>query len=65
MSFERWRPVKGIPVPHEIRIKMPRDDADLLVRYDDGGVELNVKMPADAWDHSFPDGAHVEHVTCD
>ena len=65
MSFERWRSVKGIPIPHEIRIKMPRDDADLLVRYDDDGVELNVKMPADAWDHSFPDGADVEHVTCD
>lgn len=65
MTFERWRPVNGIPVPHEIRIKMPKDDADLLVRYDDGGVELNVKMPADAWDHSFPDGANVEHVTCD
>ncbi len=65
MSFERWRPVEGIPVPHEIRVKMPRDGADLLVRYDDDGVELNVKMPTDAWDHSFPDGADVEHVACD
>jgi hypothetical protein len=64
MTFDRWRPVDGASVPHEIRVKMPRDKADLLVRYDEGGVELNVDLPQDAWTQEFPAGAKVEPVEC-
>jgi hypothetical protein len=64
MTFDRWRPVAGAFVPHEIRVKMPRDEADLLVRYDDDGVEVDVDLPQDAWTQSFPDGADVERVEC-
>ena len=41
------------------------DKADLLLLYDDDGVEVNVKLPKDAWDVSFPKGAKVQEVTCD
>jgi hypothetical protein len=64
MTFDRWRVVDGVYVPHEIRVKMPEDKADLLVRYDDGGVEVNVELPEDAWGQSFPAGADVERVEC-
>lgn len=64
MTFDRWRVVDGHYVPHEIRVKMPREEADVLVRYDDDGVELNVDLPGDAWTQSFPDGAEVERVEC-
>lgn len=64
MTFDRWRVVDGHYLPHEIRVRMPRDKADLLVRYDDDGVELNVDLPGDAWTKSFPAGAEVERVEC-
>jgi hypothetical protein len=65
MTFDRWRRVDGAHVPHELRVKMPQEQADLLMRYDDEGVEINVDLPEDAWTQSFPDGARVEPVTCD
>ncbi|MBW2276496.1 MAG: DUF4292 domain-containing protein [Deltaproteobacteria bacterium] len=64
MTFERWRVVDRAFVPHEIRVVMPRDKADLLVRYDEDGVEINVDLPKDAWTQSFPAGADVERVEC-
>ena len=33
--------------------------------YDDGGVEVNVDIPKEAWTHAFPDGARIERVFCD
>jgi hypothetical protein len=65
MTFDRWRRVDGAHVPHEIRVEMPREQADLLMRYDEEGVEVNVDLPDDAWIQSFPEGARVEPVTCD
>jgi hypothetical protein len=64
MTFDRWERVDGAWVPHEIRVKMPAEKADLLMRYDEGGVEVDVELPADAWTQSFPDGATVEPVDC-
>jgi hypothetical protein len=64
VRFDRWRRVGEAFVPHEIRLTMPREQADVLLRYDDGGVEVNAKLPADAWRQDFPPGANVEHVTC-
>ena len=62
---DRWGSVGGVYVPYEIRVKMPADGVDLLVRYDEGGVEVNADIPAEAWIHNFPDGAKIEHVTCE
>ncbi len=64
LTYDRWHSVGVAAMPHEIRIKMPRQKADLLLRYDEGGVELNVDLPADAWDQSPPQGLTVEQVTC-
>jgi len=65
ITYKRWQPVKGFRLPHEIRIKMPREEADLLVRYDSGGVELNVELPANAWSQKPPPGLKPEVATCE
>jgi hypothetical protein len=65
IAYEKWRRSGGVFVPHEIRVKMPNDNVDLLIRYDDDGVELNVEMPDDAWVQSPPAGIQVEQVDCD
>ena len=61
----KWQPVDGIEMPHEIRVKMPTEKAHILVRYDKGGVELNVDLPDDAWSQSPPAYLKPERVTCD
>jgi hypothetical protein len=65
LRCDRWGSVGGVYVPYEIRVKMPADGVDLLVRYDEGGVETNADIPDDAWVHAFPDGAKIEHVACE
>ncbi len=65
ITYKRWQPVSGFRLPHEIRVKMPREEADLLVRYDSGGVELNVVLPPDAWSQTPPPGLEPEVVTCE
>ncbi|MCP4678374.1 MAG: DUF4292 domain-containing protein [Deltaproteobacteria bacterium] len=65
ITYDRWNRIGDASMPHEIHIVMPRDKADLLLRYDDEGVELNVDLPEDAWDQSPPPGVKVEQVTCD
>jgi outer membrane lipoprotein-sorting protein len=65
IAYNRRRPVKGISIPEEIRVKMPKEKVDLLLRYDPDGVELNVDLPTDAWDQTPPAGITVEQVTCD
>ncbi|MDJ0762716.1 MAG: hypothetical protein QNJ97_06970 [Myxococcota bacterium] len=61
----KWRVIDGVGFPHEIRVKMPRHEADLLLRYDEGGVELNVPLPDDAWQQTPPPGIEPEQVHCD
>lgn len=63
--FDRWSAFGGIVVPTEIRVKMPRNKADLLLRYDGDGVELNPKLPDDAWTQPIPAGIKAEQVECD
>jgi len=65
LRCERWGSVGGVHIPYEIRIKMPEHDVDLLVRYDADGVEPNADIPSEAWTHTFPDGAKIEHVACE
>jgi outer membrane biogenesis lipoprotein LolB len=62
---ERWTAVGGAAIPFEIRAAMPDEKEELLVRYDEGGVEVNAEIPAEAWSHVFPDGATVEQVDCE
>jgi outer membrane biogenesis lipoprotein LolB len=64
ITYSRWQAVKEILMPHEIRVKMPREKADLLIRYDVGGVELNVSLPDDAWNQSPPANITPERVDC-
>ena len=65
IAYERRQTVDGHSIPYEIRVKMPREKADLLLRYDPEGVELNVALPTDAWSQTPPSGLTVEHTTCE
>ena len=65
IAYDRHQMVGGHSIPHEIRVKMPREKADLLLRYDAAGVELNVELPTDAWSQTPPSGLLVEHVACE
>jgi hypothetical protein len=65
ITYGRWQPVDGHMMPHEIRVKMPLEKAHILVRYDKGGVELNVELPEDAWSQTPPPHLTPELVTCD
>ncbi len=65
ITYKKWLAVASIRMPHEIRIKMPREKSDLLVRYDRGGVELNVELPEDAWLQEPPANLEPEIVDCD
>jgi hypothetical protein len=62
---DRWGRVGDAFVPFEIRAAMPEEKEELLVRYDEGGVEVNAEIPAEAWTHVFPDGATVAQVNCE
>ena len=64
IRYSRWQPVGQTLIPHEIRMKMPREKADLLIKYDVGGIELNVTLPEDAWNQSPPAGLTPERVEC-
>jgi uncharacterized protein DUF4292 len=64
IDYSHWSQVAGIPMPHEIRVKMPRSKTDLLLRYDDNGVEINIVLPEDAWTQSPPAGLTIEEVEC-
>lgn len=65
ISFDRWLPAGGHQLPNEIKIEMPGEKVDLLLRYDMDGVETDVDLPDNAWTQEFPPGAKVEQVTCD
>ncbi len=64
ITFEKWWPVDSWQIPHEITVKIPREKTDLLIRYDQDGVETGVDLPEDAWKQEFPSGAEVQQVTC-
>jgi outer membrane lipoprotein-sorting protein len=65
ITFKKWQSVASITMPHEIHVAMPKEKTDLLVRYDKGGVELNVELPDDAWDQSPPRHLKPETVDCE
>jgi outer membrane lipoprotein-sorting protein len=64
ITYDRWYPVNGISIPHEIHIKMPRDQVNLKIRYNTNGVELNVGFPEKAFSQSPPRGTLAEEVIC-
>lgn len=65
ISYDRWSETSGMAVPREIRVALPREKEELLVRYDEDGVELNVDLPEDAFRQSPPDGTAVETAACE
>jgi hypothetical protein len=65
ITCDRWAKVGDAHIPFEIRAAMPEEKEELLVRYDEGGVEVNAEIPVEAWTHVFPDGAAIEQVTCE
>lgn len=64
ITYDRWFEAGGISTPHEIRVEMPRDKADLRIRFNPGGIELNPDLPEDAFIVMPPPGRAVEQVTC-
>ncbi len=64
ITYDRWMRIDEMGIPHEIRAKMPAHDTDLLIRYDQGGVELNVDLPSDGWNQTPPPGMEAEEVLC-
>ena len=64
IRYSLWELVEGLFVPHEIEISIPRQDAELLLRYDPDGVELNVELPSDAWTLVPPSGVETERFDC-
>lgn len=65
LRCDRWGRVGRAHLPFEIRVAMPGEGVDLLVRYDEGGVEADAEIPPEAWSHVFPAGARVERVACE
>jgi hypothetical protein len=64
ITYDRWYPIKGISMPHEIHIQMPRDQVDIRLRYNKTGVELNVSLPEEAFSQSPPSGTVAEQSVC-
>jgi hypothetical protein len=64
LTFEDYEPVEGVAFPKRVRVVMARENIDLVVRYRD--VALDVDLPDDAFDTSPPsDALRPEQVTCD
>lgn len=63
LEFDDLERVDGIPFPEKIHFVNPREDADVLVQYQE--VRLNPTLPDDAWTIAAPDGMPQRHVTCD
>ncbi len=64
ITYDRWFPVNGISMPHEIHIQMPRELVDIKLRYNENGVELNIALPKEAFSQSPPSGTMAEEVDC-
>ena len=65
VSFSRWRQVASRMLPLEVRIRMPADNAEVILRYETHNIELDVALPDDAWRQQFPAGCPVHEVHCD
>lgn len=65
VTYDMWRMTDTHFVPYEIFIKMPKDNTELFIHYEDDSVELNVELPEDAWDQTVPNGAKIETLICD
>jgi hypothetical protein len=63
LEFEDLARVGGVPFPKKIHFVNRREDADVLVQYQD--VELNPDLPDDAWTIPVPQGMPQRRVTCD
>jgi hypothetical protein len=63
--YSQWQSVGERVIPFEIRVRMPAEKSELIVRYDANAVEFDVSLPSDAWEQRFPTGVKIENVTCD
>jgi hypothetical protein len=62
LEHEDLTRVSGIPFPKKIHFVNPREDADVLVQYQQ--IELNPELPDDAWTIPAPEGIPHRRVTC-
>lgn len=53
----------GVAMPWSVRFEHPREEADTTVRFED--IDLNVQVPAEAFDQSPRPGLPAEEVLCD
>jgi outer membrane biogenesis lipoprotein LolB len=65
IAYSRWRAVNSRTLPMEIRIRMPAEKSEIVLRHEPQSVDLNVPLPADAWRQTFPTGARIQEVSCD
>lgn len=65
VSYAAWKMTEEIYIPYEIHVKMPKENAELFVQYESDGVELNVSLPANAWEQTMPNGAKRQPLECD
>lgn len=63
LELEDLTRVSGIPFPKKIHFVNPREDADVLVQYQQ--IELNPSLPDDAWTIAPPEGIPQRRVTCE
>jgi hypothetical protein len=63
VEFEDLTRVGGVPFPKKIHFVNSREDADVMVRYDQ--IELNPTLPEDAWTLTRPTGMPVRRLDCD
>ena len=63
LEFDDRERVDGVQFPKKIHFVNPREDADVLVQYQQ--VELNPTLPDDAWTLPAPEGIPQRRVTCD
>lgn len=62
LELEDLTRVSGIPFPKKIHFVNQREDADVLVQYQQ--IELNPSLPEDAWTIPAPEGIPQRRVTC-
>ncbi len=53
----------GVAMPFEVRFEHPRENADTTVRFEE--IDVNVDVPAAAFQQAPRPGLPVEHVPCD
>jgi hypothetical protein len=63
LEHEDHARISGVPFPKKIHFVNAREDADVLVQYQD--VDLNPELPPDAWSVAAPEGMPQRRVQCD